>query len=64
MGRRFSNSILQTILVMISKIPPNSQTKMLIIGTTSSYRHMNLLDIPTCFTNMYPSINVASRCPT
>ncbi len=52
-GRRYSNSILQTILVMISKIPPSSTTKLLIIGTTSAYNHMDKLDIPSCFSNKY-----------
>ena len=52
-GRRFSNSLLQTLLVMISKVPPSSETKVLIIGTTSAYSHMDQLNIPSCFNNKY-----------
>lgn len=62
-GRRFSNSILQTILVMISKVPPNSDTKLLVIGTTSAYNHMDQLDIPSCFSNKYLSPNPEFTCP-
>lgn len=34
-GPRFSNSILQTLLVLIKKKPPNPDRKLMIIGTTS-----------------------------
>lgn len=50
-GRRFSNTLLQTLLIMISKVPPSSDTKLLIIGTTSAYKHMDQLGIPPCFSN-------------
>ena len=49
-GPRFSNDILQTLLVSFNKQPPNGR-RLLIIGTTSQYsvlKHMNMLD---CFTN-------------
>ena len=50
-GRRFSNQVLQSLLVLISKVPPNSQTNLMIIGTTSMVRHMQQLDIPDGFHN-------------
>ena len=34
-GPRFSNPILQALLVLIKKKPPNSERKLMIIGTTS-----------------------------
>ena len=34
-GPRFSNAILQTLLVLIKKRPPNPERKLMIIGTTS-----------------------------
>ena len=49
-GPRFSNDILQTLMVSLTKQPPNGR-RLLIIGTTSQYsvlKHMNLVD---CFTN-------------
>lgn len=49
-GPRFSNDILQTLMVSLTKQPPNGR-RLLILGTTSQYsvlKHMNLVD---CFTN-------------
>jgi len=34
-GPRFSNTVLQTLLVLLKKIPPDNGRKLLIIGTTS-----------------------------
>lgn len=34
-GPRFSNSILQALLVLVKKKPPNHERKLMIIGTTS-----------------------------
>lgn len=48
-GPRFSNDILQLLMVNLNKQPPNGR-RLLIIGTTSQYsvlKHMNLVD---CFT--------------
>ncbi|CAR65941.1 DEHA2G10252p [Debaryomyces hansenii CBS767] len=48
-GPRFSNDILQMLMVNLNKQPPNGR-RLLIIGTTSQYsvlKHMNLVD---CFT--------------
>ncbi|ODV78283.1 cytoplasmic protein [Suhomyces tanzawaensis NRRL Y-17324] len=49
-GPRFSNEILQLLMVYLTKKPPKGR-RLLIIGTTSQYsvlKHMNLID---CFTN-------------
>lgn len=48
-GPRFSNDILQLLMVCLNKKPPGGR-RLLIIGTTSQYsvlKHMNLVD---CFT--------------
>uniref|UniRef100_A0A7S2MX11 Vesicle-fusing ATPase n=1 Tax=Helicotheca tamesis TaxID=374047 RepID=A0A7S2MX11_9STRA len=34
-GPRFSNTVLQTLLVLLKKVPPDNGRKLLIIGTTS-----------------------------
>merc|ERR1712151_890608 len=34
-GPRFSNTVLQTILVLLKKIPPDEGRRLLVIGTTS-----------------------------
>ena len=49
MGPRFSNLILQTILVYIKKLPPKKGKKLLIIGTTSMSSHLEDLDIVSAF---------------
>jgi vesicle-fusing ATPase len=53
-GPRFSNPILQTLLVLIKRLPPKGK-KLLIIGTTSMKRVMEEMDIFSAFN---VSINV------
>ena len=48
-GPRFSNLILQTLLVYIKKLPPKKGKKMLIIGTTSMASQMEDLGLVECF---------------
>ena len=48
-GPRFSNLILQTLLVYIKKLPPKKGKKMLIIGTTSSANYIEDLGIIAAF---------------
>ena len=48
-GPRFSNLILQTLLVYIKKLPPKKGKKMLIIGTTSSANQLDDLGIIAAF---------------
>jgi len=40
-GPRFSNQVLQTLLVLIKKIPPNSTSRLMIIGTSSDPQILN-----------------------
>lgn len=48
-GPRFSNLILQTILVYIKKLPPKKGKKLFIIGTTSIASHLEDLGIVNAF---------------
>ena len=43
-GPRFSNSILQTLLVLLKKPPPEGR-KLLVIGTTSLYDVMEQMEV-------------------
>jgi len=48
-GPRFSNPILQALLVLIKKCPPNLNRKLMIIGTTSMKSIMQEMDLVDCF---------------
>ncbi|CAD8065135.1 unnamed protein product [Paramecium primaurelia] len=48
-GPRFSNAILQALLVLIKRLPDKSQCRILIIGTTSQYQIMKQLEVVSCF---------------
>jgi len=48
-GPRFSNAILQTLLVLIKKKPPNQDRKIMIIGTTSMRSIMQEMEMVDCF---------------
>lgn len=48
-GPRFSNVILQSLLVLIKKAPPTSHRKLMIIGTTSIKYDLQALDLVDCF---------------
>ena len=48
-GPRFSNLILQTLLVYITKAPTNKNNKIMIIGTTSNADRMDDLELIKCF---------------
>lgn len=48
-GPRFSNPILQTLLVLIKKKPPNSDRKLMIIGTTSMKDILKEMEVVDCF---------------
>ena len=48
-GPRFSNLLLQTLLVYIKKIPPKKGKKMLIIGTTSMSSNLEDLGVIAAF---------------
>ena len=48
-GPRFSNTILQAILILTKKIPPKSNRKIMIIGTTSMAKFLEDLDLVRSF---------------
>jgi len=48
-GPRFSNPILQALLVLIKKCPPNLERKLMIIGTTSMRSVLQEMDLVDCF---------------
>lgn len=47
-GPRFSNGILQTLLVLLKKVPPQSR-RLLIIGTTSAATVMQDMGVSSAF---------------
>jgi len=59
-GPRFSNAILQTLLVLIKKKPPNPDRKLMIIGTTSLKSILQDMEVVDCFnvTMNVPSIKL------
>jgi len=59
MGARFSNAILQTLLVLFRKRPPKSR-RLLIIGTTSERTVLRQMDVITAFDAEIPVPTVAS----
>lgn len=44
-GRRFSNAILQTLLLLLERTPPKDSCRLLILATTSAYYHLQQLDL-------------------
>jgi len=56
-GPRFSNAILQALLVLVKKRPPNAERKLMIIGTTSLKSMLQEMDLVDCF-------NVCLNVPT
>ena len=59
-GPRFSNNVLQTLLVLIKKKPPNSDRKLLILGTTSMKDILSELEVISCFNTVLNVPNVHS----
>jgi len=56
-GPRFSNTVLQTLLVLLKKTPPDDGRKLLIIGTTSVPHVLEDLGLTQAF-SMSQSINL------
>lgn len=48
-GSRFSNLLLQTLLILIKKKPQNPERKLMIIGTTSQREVLEQLEVVSCF---------------
>jgi vesicle-fusing ATPase len=59
LGSRFSNAILQTLLVLFRKRPPKSR-RLLIIGTTSERSVLRQMDVINTFDAEIPVPNVSS----
>lgn len=57
-GPRFSNVVLQALLVLIKKKPPNAERKLLIIGTTSMREILRDLEMLSCFNTTLHAPNV------
>ncbi|KAL7573741.1 hypothetical protein ACA910_007776 [Epithemia clementina (nom. ined.)] len=53
-GPRFSNTVLQTLLVLLKKIPPDENRRLLVIGTTSVPRNLEDLGITESFSVAQP----------
>ncbi|EDQ87970.1 uncharacterized protein MONBRDRAFT_21577 [Monosiga brevicollis MX1] len=51
MGQRFSNTVLQALLVLLKKRPPKGH-KLLIIGTTSNQSVLNMMGIVDAFSRV------------
>lgn len=58
MGARFSNAILQTLLVLFRKRPPKSR-RLLIVGTTSERTVLRQMDVINAFDAEIPVPTVA-----
>ena len=56
-GPRFSNTVLQTLLVLLKKLPPDEGRKLLIIGTTSVPHVLEDLGLTQAF-SLSQSINL------
>lgn len=48
-GPRFSNTVLQTLLVLINKVPPKANSKLFILGTTSTVDQFEFLSLLQVF---------------
>mmetsp|Transcript_11146 Transcript_11146/g.26784 ORF Transcript_11146/g.26784 Transcript_11146/m.26784 type:complete len:760 (+) Transcript_11146:147-2426(+) len=48
-GPRFSNAVLQTLLVLLKKIPPDEGRRLMVIGTTSNHHLLSDLGLVQAF---------------
>jgi len=53
-GPRFSQAVLQTLLVLVNRIPPHANRKLLIIGTSSRAALLESLEITQAFNVVQP----------
>ena len=49
MGPRFSNDVLQTLLILLKRLPKKPECKLLIIGTTSCMMKLYDMGLPQAF---------------
>ena len=59
-GPRFSNGVLQALVVLLKKKPPNENRKLLVIGTTSMKEVLKDLEVVNCFNTTLHVPNVTS----
>eukprot|EP00331_Platyophrya_macrostoma_P021361 CAMPEP_0176446602 /NCGR_PEP_ID=MMETSP0127-20121128/24428_1 /TAXON_ID=938130 /ORGANISM="Platyophrya macrostoma, Strain WH" /LENGTH=727 /DNA_ID=CAMNT_0017832677 /DNA_START=82 /DNA_END=2265 /DNA_ORIENTATION=+ len=64
LGGRYSNLLLQTLLVLIKRPPPEGK-RVLVIGTTSQYDVMDSLELAGCFSAnlQIPTLDSTSLVP-
>ena len=48
-GPDFNNTLMQALMVLIKRIPENPECRLMIVGTTSNFKAMDLLDIDKVF---------------
>ena len=51
-GHRFSNSVLQTLLILLRKVPPSASSRLMVVGTTSVSHFMEDLQLTNAFNIM------------
>jgi vesicle-fusing ATPase len=49
-GPEFNNTLMQALLVLVKRIPTNPDCRLLVVGTSSNYAAIDLLDIDKVFT--------------
>ena len=59
-GPRFSNAVLQALLVLVKKLPPYKNRRLLVIGTTSSVTTLEELGLTDAF-NMVISLPILKK---
>lgn len=52
-GPRFNNHMLQSLLVLVKRLPKKTECRLLLIATTSCADKLQQLELPGCFTNRY-----------
>lgn len=48
-GPRFSNAVLQTLLVLLKKVPPDEGRRLMVVGTTSNHHFLRDLGLVQAF---------------
>jgi vesicle-fusing ATPase len=57
-GPRFSQMVLQTLLVLVNRVPPTGGRRLLIIGTSSRYTLLDNLEITQAFNVVQPVMSL------
>ena len=64
LGPRFSNAVLQALMVLIKKIPPTEGRKLMIVATTSQRNAMEELGLMDVFLNQFLSYYIFTHSPS